>query len=172
MSRYARRIDDNHTDIVAVLEKVGCLVLSIAPVGCGCPDLLVLRAGKLFLLEVKDGAKSPSRRKLTPDQQSFHKLWPVHVVLSPIDALRAVGLSSPQAQAERMGQQARAAIKSALRHFPGGDVSESIATLTRAVGDVPLSAESARRLAAGMEDAKAGRVTVVDVQDILRRINR
>lgn len=104
MSRYARRTDDNHRAIVDALERVGCLVVSLAAVGNGVPDLLVLRAGKLFLLEVKDGAKVPSARKLTGEQQSFRKLWPVHVVLSPIDALRAVGLVDMRARAVANGE--------------------------------------------------------------------
>jgi hypothetical protein len=117
VSRYARRIDDNHRSIVEALEKVGCLVLSLAAVGKGVPDLLVLRAGRLFLLEIKDGSKVASRRELTPAQRSFRRLWPVHVVLSPIDALRAVGLTAPQEAVERRAKVVHEQIAQALRHF-------------------------------------------------------
>jgi hypothetical protein len=44
-------------------------------VGDGCPDLLVGFKGANFLLEIKDGLKSPSKRRLTPDQQNWHELW-------------------------------------------------------------------------------------------------
>lgn len=35
---------------------------------------------RVFLVEVKDGSKRPSARKLTPDQEEWHKRFPVHVV--------------------------------------------------------------------------------------------
>jgi hypothetical protein len=49
------------------------------------PDLLVKVPGtdRLILVEVKDGAKRPSARKLTPDQERWHAEWdgaPVYVV--------------------------------------------------------------------------------------------
>jgi hypothetical protein len=34
--------------------------------------------GKSFLIEIKDGAKSPSRRRLTPDQEAFRASWQGH----------------------------------------------------------------------------------------------
>jgi len=89
--RLASKIDSNHESIVRSLRKVGARVLSLAAVGKGCPDLLVYRAGRLYLLEVKDGAKPPSARKLTPDQVRFHKLWPVTVVTSIEEAIAALG---------------------------------------------------------------------------------
>jgi Holliday junction resolvase len=92
MVRRAAKIDDNQTGIVSALRKVGCRVLSLAAVGRGCPDLLVYRAGRLYLLEIKDGAKSPSRRKLTSDQVEFHKAWPVTVVTTIEEAYVAVGI--------------------------------------------------------------------------------
>lgn len=33
-----------------------------------------------MLIEVKDGSKAPSKRKLTADQAEWHKRWPVAVV--------------------------------------------------------------------------------------------
>jgi hypothetical protein len=44
------------------------------------------------LLEIKDGAKSASRRQLTPHQIRFHADWPVQVVTNEEQALKAVGL--------------------------------------------------------------------------------
>ena len=71
----AKRVDDNHARIVLALRKIGCSVTSLAAVGGGVPDLLVGLAGRNYLIEVKDGQKPPSRRKLTPDQQSWHETW-------------------------------------------------------------------------------------------------
>jgi hypothetical protein len=80
--RRAARVDANHAEIVAAFRACGCQVLDLSRVGGGCPDLLVSsRGGRcLFLVEVKDGAKSPSRRKLTPLEAEFHTLWTVHIV--------------------------------------------------------------------------------------------
>lgn len=91
MRRAAKR-DANHPEIVSGLRKAGCDVLDLGSVGCGCPDILVRRAGRLLLMEVKDGAKSASRRELTPDQVKFHAQWAgsVVVVKSLEEALAAI----------------------------------------------------------------------------------
>jgi len=89
--RRAARTDANQTEIVAALRKVGCEVLSLAAVGSGCPDLLVLGPDKVLrLIEVKDGEKSASRRALTPHQVKFHERWPVHVAKDWAEALNVV----------------------------------------------------------------------------------
>ena len=89
--RRAARIDQNQTERVAALRRVGCEVLSLAAVGNGCPDLLVRGPDNaLCLLEIKDGNKPPSKRRLTPHQVSFHKRGPVHVVTNWADALNVV----------------------------------------------------------------------------------
>ena len=91
--RRAARTDDNHSEIVKALRGCGCLVQSLAAVGKGVPDLLVQRAEVLYLLEVKDGDKAPSRRLLTPEQEKFLAAgWRFHVVTHPFEALHAVGL--------------------------------------------------------------------------------
>lgn len=78
--------------IVTALRKVGIQVLSLAPLGSGVPDLLVFTGDKLLLLEVKTGTRVPSARHLTPDQESFHARWPVHIVESVEDALAICGI--------------------------------------------------------------------------------
>lgn len=94
MSRYARRVDANQTQVVAALRKVGALVHPLSRVGDGVPDLLVSYRCELHLLEVKDGTLPPSRRALTPDEAEWHQRWAgprVHVVTSVDEALRAIG---------------------------------------------------------------------------------
>jgi hypothetical protein len=88
------RTDRNHAEIVEALRRAGCEVVSLAAIAHGCPDLLVARAGVNTLLEIKDGSKRPSQRKLTPEQQVFHARWPgpCVVVESIEQALKAVGL--------------------------------------------------------------------------------
>lgn len=94
--RRAAKIDDNQREIVDALRQAGCSVQSLAGVGKGVPDLVVGFRDRNFLLEIKDGSKSPSKRKLTPDEQNFHKMWKGAVVIvENIDeALRAVGATA------------------------------------------------------------------------------
>jgi hypothetical protein len=77
MVRRAARVDANHGDIAAAFVAMGCSVRSLAAVGGGVPDLLVAApgSGHTFLVEVKDGAKSKSRRKLTDAQKEFKDQW-------------------------------------------------------------------------------------------------
>lgn len=86
-------VDANQEGIVAVLRKVGASVQPLHTVGGGCPDLLVGYQGENHVLEVKDGAKRPSDRRLTPQQVEWHAGWrgPVHVVTSVDEALAAIG---------------------------------------------------------------------------------
>lgn len=95
MSRYARAVDENHGAIVRALRSVGATVQSIASVGQGTPDLLVGFRRQTYLLEVKDGSKSPSRRALTDLEGTWHAEWkglPVLIVENVEDALRAIGV--------------------------------------------------------------------------------
>jgi len=98
--RRAARVDDNQAEIVAALRLAGCNVQSIAAVGRGCPDIIVGLKERVVLMEIKDGDKVPSARKLTQDEQAWHDLWAdqrrsgaVVVVESVADARRAMGLA-------------------------------------------------------------------------------
>lgn len=69
------RVDVNQPAIVAALRKLGASVLHLHQLGKGAPDLAVGYQGRNFFLELKDGDKPPSARKLTPDEQKFHAEW-------------------------------------------------------------------------------------------------
>lgn len=91
--RIAAKIDANQPEIVKALRQVGCTVQSLASTGKGVPDLLVASpSGCLYLMEVKDGDKPPSARKLTPDQVKWHGDWnsEIHIVLSAEQAIDIV----------------------------------------------------------------------------------
>lgn len=91
--RIAAKIDANQNEIVKALRQVGCTVQSLASTGKGVPDLLVAcPTGCLYLMELKDGNKPPSARKLTPDQVKWHAEWnsEVHIVLSAEQAIDIV----------------------------------------------------------------------------------
>lgn len=117
MARRAARIDENQPAIVAALRAIGCTVIITSKMGEGFPDLVVGRARQTYLLEVKDGAKSKSRRALTDDQVAFRDAWtgrPVAVVENVAEALEAVGI--PRERADAMAVFERATrILAALR---------------------------------------------------------
>ena len=73
--KRAPRLDANHADIRAEFEKHGCSVVSLASMGDGVPDFLIGVGLRNYLLEVKDGDKPPSQRKLTPKEAKFAKTW-------------------------------------------------------------------------------------------------
>lgn len=90
--RRAAKIDQNQTEIVSALRKIGCTVQHLHAVGDGCPDLLVGAYGITLLLEIKDGRKPPSARRLTEDQIKWHGAWtggPVAIVTDVEGAIRA-----------------------------------------------------------------------------------
>lgn len=93
--RVAAKIDANQEQVVLALRAVGASVQTLAAVGKGVPDLLVGYQGKTLLLEVKDGRKPPSARRLTEDQLKWHGAWrggPLAVVDGPDAALRMLGV--------------------------------------------------------------------------------
>jgi hypothetical protein len=93
--RRAAKVDANQEQVVEALRAAGASVQTLAAVGKGVPDLLVGFQGKTLLLEVKDGRKPPSERRLTEDQLKWHGAWrggPLAVVDGPDAALRMLGV--------------------------------------------------------------------------------
>lgn len=92
--RRAAKIDANHLAIREALREIpGVTVKDAAHVGGGFPDLIVGVKGRTVLLEVKDGDKKPSARKLTPAQVRFRQVWsgsPIWIVESVEQAIAVV----------------------------------------------------------------------------------
>jgi hypothetical protein len=91
LHRQAAKRDDNEGPIIRALEAAGAVVVRLAQ---PC-DLLVYYRREVFLLEVKDPAKPPSARRLTPAQEVYHRRLPITVVLTPEESLRVVGALKP-----------------------------------------------------------------------------
>lgn len=91
--RRAARIDDNQNEIVDALRGVGASVAITSMIGSGFPDIVVGYQGRNYLIEIKDGSKPPSKRKLTPDEQEFFDTWrgTVFVVNDINEALEIIG---------------------------------------------------------------------------------
>ena len=92
MSRYARCTDDNQTEIMAAFRACGWYVRDTSRLGEGFPDLVVYRPQNgIVLVEVKDGTKPPSARRLTSNQIDFARNCPVAVVYRVEDVLALSG---------------------------------------------------------------------------------
>ena len=85
MPKYAARVDANQTSIIDALRAVGCKVLPTYTMGQGVPDLICDFRGRTFMVEIKDPAQPPSKRRLTTAQAEFHAAWtgPIYVVETP-----------------------------------------------------------------------------------------
>jgi Holliday junction resolvase len=86
-----KRVDDNQSQIVRELRRLGMEVVHLHTVAHGCPDILVGYKGRNILLEIKKDEKA----KLTPDQEVWHKMWrgQVAVVSNPQAAIKAVRIA-------------------------------------------------------------------------------
>ena len=83
----ARRTDANHNAIAEAFESLGWSVHRTN----GDWDLTVGYGGLTTLVEVKDGKKSKSRRKLTLREQKFHDTWRGEIlIVSSIEDVLAV----------------------------------------------------------------------------------
>jgi len=91
--RRAAKVDRNQAEVVAILRQAGATVYPSHAVGQGFPDLVVGYRKINYLMEVKDGDKPPSGRKLTKDQIKFFDEWLGQVVKVETgeEALRAIG---------------------------------------------------------------------------------
>lgn len=108
--RRAAKVDTNQDQIVRALRAVGATVHSLASMGQGTPDLLVGYRRQTFLLEVKDGQRPPSERRLTDLQVIWHREWrglPVAVVHDVVEAFRAVHAEAKPAGVEPQAREAK-----------------------------------------------------------------
>lgn len=92
--RRAAKVDDNQGTIVDALRAAGASVHIGSALGQGFPDVICGIAFRTGLFEIKDGAKPPSARKLTPDQEKFRREWKGHycVVSTVEEALTQLDL--------------------------------------------------------------------------------
>ena len=91
--RRNAKVDTNQPEIVMALRAIGATVEPTHMIGRGFPDIVVGFRGLNYLLEIKDGDKVPSKRKLTDDETKWHKQWngSVDIVESVEDAYQAIG---------------------------------------------------------------------------------
>ena len=78
---YAKKVDANQAEIVKALREIGVHVFITSSLGKGFPDLVCDFYGTLLLVEIKDGSRILSQRKLTPREADFYVIWQNHTVI-------------------------------------------------------------------------------------------
>lgn len=74
--RYVHGLDANHKAIKGRFLSLCPAVFDTSGMGNGFPDLVVKTAlGRVYLIEIKDGAKVKSARKLKPAQAAMQLAW-------------------------------------------------------------------------------------------------
>jgi hypothetical protein len=90
MSRYARKKDTNHNDIIGILREVGAVVKETYQFP-GLLDCIVAYRGCMYWADVKHGkgVLTPSERELIDD---FARAGvQLYIWRTPDDALKAIG---------------------------------------------------------------------------------
>jgi hypothetical protein len=95
MKRYAWRKDDNHSPVEGAFRELGAGVYD-ASADNAPYDLIVWWRGQTIFVEIKDGDKPPSHRKLTPKAVEFHDTCTRHggkvvIVKSVNEAIALLG---------------------------------------------------------------------------------
>jgi hypothetical protein len=93
--RSGKKVDANHGAVRDGLKRIPGMVVHDLTQSGGPLDLLCSYDHRLRYLEVKDGDKPKSARKLTKKEEDFIAKFPEFcaVVLSLDDALRAMGVT-------------------------------------------------------------------------------
>ena len=85
------RVDRNQPEIVSAFRSLGWVVAHTHMVGGGFPDIVCSKGGITILVEIKDGLKPPSARKLTVPEEEFHASWQSHIaVVHSVDDVYAL----------------------------------------------------------------------------------
>lgn len=88
MSRFARRVDKNQSEIFDAFRKMGCSVLDASKVGQGFPDAVIGYRGMTVLVEIK----SSEKEKFTEPQIRFMESWKGSTVSRINDVEGAINL--------------------------------------------------------------------------------
>lgn len=72
--RRAARKDANHNEITDCFFSLGYSVLDISQLKNAC-DAIVAKGKRTIAIEIKDGTKPPSQRKLSDGETKFKESW-------------------------------------------------------------------------------------------------
>lgn len=86
----AARVDANQPEIVKAFRDLGWSVLIISQLK-NCCDIVVAKGGRTILVEIKDGSKPPSQRKLTEGESKFFSTWKgIWAIVNSVDDVMAI----------------------------------------------------------------------------------
>lgn len=68
---WRARVDATHKPVMQALRACGWLVVDTSRLK-RFVDLIAVKGGRVEWIEIKDGSKPPSARKLTPDEADLH----------------------------------------------------------------------------------------------------
>jgi len=90
----AKKVDENHKEIVLALREIGASVFDTSSVGRGFPDLVVGWQGVNYLVEIKT-----TKGKPTDYQVNFFIHWRGQAVLvrAASDIFNLLGVTKPDA---------------------------------------------------------------------------
>ena len=72
--RRAAKKDANHNEVADVFIALGYSVLDVSQLK-NCCDLIAAKGKRSIAVEVKDGSKPPSARKLSSGELKFKEYW-------------------------------------------------------------------------------------------------
>lgn len=73
------RLDANHKGLCDAVERMGWFVWNASQSGLGV-DAILVKAGRMVPVEIKDGSKPLSAQKLTKHEQDVHATLKAHGV--------------------------------------------------------------------------------------------
>jgi hypothetical protein len=76
-----QKVDTNHKEIVNAFRRLGWYVINLSGVGKGVPDILVSKVRFTCLVEIKNWIAPKADRKLTPQQEEFHREYPGSLII-------------------------------------------------------------------------------------------
>lgn len=72
--RRAAKKDANHNEVTNTFASLGYSVLDISQLK-NCCDAIVAKGNRTIAIEIKDGSKPPSQRKLSEGEKTFRDNW-------------------------------------------------------------------------------------------------
>ena len=72
--RRAAKKDANHNEVADAFKSLGYSVLDVSQLK-NCCDLIAAKGKRTIAVEVKDGSKPPSARKLSSGEMQFKADW-------------------------------------------------------------------------------------------------
>lgn len=70
----AAKVDENQPEVVKLFRRLGWSVLIISQLK-NCCDIIVAKDKRTIAIEIKDGSKKPSARKLSEGEIKFRDNW-------------------------------------------------------------------------------------------------